>query len=73
MARHLLSVAALAMLLMASPHSITATKPDSNITDLGSLSRNASQAFGINNDPATVDVVGYSVTASGVPRGFFWV
>jgi probable HAF family extracellular repeat protein len=71
MARHLLSLA-LAIPLTVSQHSITATKPDSNITDLGSLSRNASQAFGINNDPATVDVVGYSATASGVPHGFFW-
>jgi uncharacterized membrane protein len=41
MARHLLSVATLAMLLTTSGHSITATKPQSSAADLGSSGRGA--------------------------------
>lgn len=51
MARQILSVAALAMLVIGPQDPITA-RPTSNILDLGSLSRGQSLAFGVNNDAA---------------------
>jgi probable HAF family extracellular repeat protein len=71
MKRHVVSVAALLMALIVPQHSVTAANPGS-ITDLGTLGGDYSDAFGINNDGALVQVVGRSRTASGVVHAFLW-
>jgi uncharacterized membrane protein len=60
MARPLLPVAALLAALMVPQQSITAARPGSNITDLDTLGGDNSEAFGINNDPSVLQVVGQS-------------
>jgi probable HAF family extracellular repeat protein len=75
MKRQVLSAAALAAALIVPQQSVTATKPVSNITDLGTLGGQFSDAFGINNvnsDPASVQIVGRSTTAAGFLRAFVW-
>jgi probable HAF family extracellular repeat protein len=72
MARPLLPVAALLAALMVPQQSITAARPGSNITDLGTLGGDNSEAFGINNDPSVLQVVGQSGTASGAVHAFVW-
>ena len=72
MTRKLLSVAALVVALLTLPQlSVTAAKP-SGITDLGTLGGDYSDAFGINNDPTVLQVVGQSTTADGPLHAFFW-
>ena len=51
--------------------SVTAAKPG-DITDLGTLGGEYSDAFGINNDALVVRVVGQSRTAAGFLHAFFW-
>jgi probable HAF family extracellular repeat protein len=70
--KQILSVAVLAAALIAPPHSATAAKPASTLTDLGTLGGGFSDAFGINNDPASVQIVGRSTTASGFLHAFVW-
>lgn len=72
MTRPLFSVAALAAVLVAPQHSANAAKPGGAITDLGTLGGNYSDAFGINNDPTSLQVVGQSRTVSGAVHAFFW-
>jgi probable HAF family extracellular repeat protein len=72
MARQLLLIAALVAALIMPQHSVTAAKPGSNITDLGTLGGVHSVAFGINNDADVVHVVGWSHTASDVAHAFVW-
>ena len=72
MTRHLLPITALAVALMVPHHAITAAKPSSNVVDLGHLGGGFSDAFGINNDPTSVRVVGRSTRADGFTHAFFW-
>ena len=72
MTRHLLPITALAVALMVPHHAITAAKPSSNVVDLGHLGGGFSDAFGINNDPSSVQVVGRSTRADGFTHAFFW-
>jgi probable HAF family extracellular repeat protein len=72
MARQLLLIAALVAAPTMAQHSVTAAKPGSNITDLGTLGGVNSDAFGINNDAAVVQVVGWSLTASDAVHAFVW-
>jgi probable HAF family extracellular repeat protein len=75
MNHQLLPVAALAAALIMAQPSATAQKPVSNITDLGTLGGQFSDAFGItniNSDPASVQIVGRSTTAAGFLRAFVW-
>jgi probable HAF family extracellular repeat protein len=71
MTRHVASVAALLTALIVPQHSATAGKPG-GITELGTLGGDYSDAFGINNDAALVQVVGRSRTANGVVHAFLW-
>jgi len=71
---HLLSAAALAAALVVSLQPANAEKPTGNIIDLGTLG-DFSAAFGINNissDPASIQVVGGSVTPDGFAHAFIW-
>ena len=75
MKRQVLSAAGLAAALIVPQQSATAAKPVSNITDLGTLGGQFSDAFGIDNissDPASVHIVGRSTTAAGFLRAFVW-
>src|SRR5215218_5802420 len=75
MTRRFLSLTGLAAVLLIPQHSVSAAKPrTSNITDLGTLGGPSSSAFGINNDPALVRVVGISHIAgrSGAYHAFYW-
>jgi probable HAF family extracellular repeat protein len=75
MKRQVLSAAVLAAALIVPQQSVTATKPGSSITDLGTLGGQFSDAFGINNinsDQASVQIVGRSTTAAGFLRAFVW-
>ena len=73
MTRHLLSAAAIAVALLTPPHeSMSAAKPGSSFVDLGTLGGGFSDAFGINNDPNSVLVVGRSTRADGFLHAFFW-
>jgi len=67
------SVAAVALVtaLLVPQHPVAAAKPG-GITDLGTLGGDYSDAFGMNNDPAVLQVVGQSRTAAGTVHGFFW-
>ena len=59
--------------LMQSP--VTRAKPATakpTIVDLGTLGGGFSDAFGINNDPRDIQVVGHSTRADGFAHGFFW-
>lgn len=71
MTRHLLSAAAVAVALTVAQHSVTAARPLS-IVDLGTLGGAFSDAFGINNDPNDIQVVGHSTRADGFTHAFFW-
>src|SRR5262245_53293323 len=75
MKRQLLSTAALAVALIVLPPHATAQKPVSDITDLGTLGGQYSEAFGINNissDPASVQIVGRSTNAVDCLHAFVW-
>jgi probable HAF family extracellular repeat protein len=74
MKRQLLSAVGLAAALIVPQQSATAAKPG-NITDLGTLGGQFSDAFGINNinsDPASVQIVGRSTTVAQFLRAFVW-
>ena len=56
-------------------HPVTGAKPGTarpTIVDLGTLGGGVSDAYGINNDPDDIQVVGYSTRADGFAHGFFW-
>ena len=72
MTRLLLSATAVALALLLPHHSMSAAKPSSNFVDLGTLGGGFSDAFGINNDPSSVQVVGRSTRADGFTHAFFW-
>jgi probable HAF family extracellular repeat protein len=59
------------MALMVPQPAKTAPKPG-NFVDLGTLGGGFSDAFGINNDPSSVQVVGRSTRADGFTHAFFW-
>ena len=63
MPRHLLSVTAVAMALLMPHRSMSGAKPSSNVVDLGHLGGGFSDAFGINNNPSSIQVVGRSKAA----------
>ena len=74
MTPHLFMVTALVVATTLTQHSGTAAKPrgpSPTIVDLGTLG-GSSEAFGINNDPDDIQVVGYSTRADGFAHGFFW-
>ena len=60
MTRHLLPATVVAAALLMPQHSMSAAKPGSTFVDLGTLGGGFSDAFGINNDPNSVQVVGRS-------------
>jgi probable HAF family extracellular repeat protein len=71
----LLSAAALASVLMAPQLYATAAESVGNITDLGTLGGQFSDAFGINNingDLMSVEIVGRSTTTAGFLHAFVW-
>ena len=72
MTRHVFPATALALALLMPHHSMSAAKPSSNFVDLGTLGGGFSDAFGINNDPSSVQVVGRSTRADGFTHAFFW-
>ena len=73
MTRKLSLILALAAALYMPQRSVSAAKPGSNITDLGTLGGSYSAAFGINNDAVLVQVVGWSWTANNAAvHGFVW-
>jgi uncharacterized membrane protein len=63
-------MAALVAALIMPQHSVTAARLGGTITDLGTLGGDHSEAVGINNDPAIVHVVGWSLTVSDVAHAF---
>ena len=71
MKRFVLPTTALAVALMVPHDPIAAAKPG-NVVDLGTLGGGFSDAFGINNDPSSVQVVGRSTRADGFTHAFFW-
>ena len=72
MTRLVLPSTALALALLVPHHSMSGAKPSSNFVDLGHLGGGFSDAFGINNDPSSVQVVGRSTRADGFTHAFFW-
>jgi probable HAF family extracellular repeat protein len=72
MTRPLLAATAVAMALVMPHQSMSGAKPSSNVVDLGTLGGGFSDAFGINNDPSSVQVVGRSTRADGFTHAFFW-
>jgi probable HAF family extracellular repeat protein len=75
MKQQLFPGAALAAVLIVAQPAATATTLVSNITDLGTLGGQFSDAFGINNisgDPASVQIVGRSTNAADCLRAFVW-
>ena len=75
MTRQYLSVTAFVVATTLTQHPVTAAKPGAGsptIVDLGTLGGAFSDAFGINNDPDNIQVVGYSTRADGFSHGFFW-
>lgn len=72
MARTLFPVAAFLVVMIVPQQSATAARPGSNITDLGTLGGSFSDAFGINNDPIAIYVVGRSTTADESLHAFVW-
>ena len=74
MTRQFFSVTALVFATTLTQHPVTAAKPGGaspSIIDLGTLGT-FSDAFGINNDPDNIQVVGMSTRADGFTHGFFW-
>jgi probable HAF family extracellular repeat protein len=71
MNRNLLIVVVLMAAGIVAPRPITAARPG-DITDLGTLGGQFSDAFGINNDAVAVQVVGRSTTAGGLLHAFYW-
>nr|MBA3297337.1 hypothetical protein [Acidobacteriota bacterium] len=73
MTRHLLSAAAFTVALTVPQHSLIAARPGGTLTvvDLGTLGGTFSDAFGINNDPNDIQVVGRSTRADGFTHPFF--
>jgi len=69
---YFLPVTAIVMAVLTPHHSVDAAKPTSSAVDLGTLGGGFSDAFGINNDPDSVQVVGRSTRADGFTHGFFW-
>ena len=59
---------------MDTPYFVSAAKPSSSITDLGTLGGAFSDAYGINNDQSVVRVVGLSTLAprDDTYHAFYW-
>ena len=76
MTRQICSVTAFVVATTLMQHPVTGAKPGTarpTIVDLGTLGGGVSDAYGINNDPDDIQVVGYSTRADeGPPHGFFW-
>jgi probable HAF family extracellular repeat protein len=72
MTRHLLPATVVAAALLMPQHSMSAAKPGSTFVDLGTLGGGFNGAFGINNDPNSVQVVGRSRRADDFVHAFFW-
>jgi probable HAF family extracellular repeat protein len=69
------SVTAFVVATTLMQHPVTRAKPGTakpTIVDLGTLGGGFSDAFGINNDPDDIQVVGHSTRADGFAHGFFW-
>jgi len=61
------------MAVLTATHSSSASAPKSSqIIDLGTLGGYSSDAYRLNNDAATLQVVGQSGTPSGFAHAFFW-
>jgi probable HAF family extracellular repeat protein len=73
MTRQFLSLTAFIVATTLTQHPVTAAKraASPSIIDLGTLGT-FSDAFGINNDPDNIQVVGMSTLADGFTHGFFW-
>ena len=71
MTRHLLLATAVAAVLLMPHQSVRAAKSPS-LVDLGHLGGGISDAFGINNDASSIQVVGRSTRADGFVHAFFW-
>ena len=74
MTRQFLSLTALVVAATLTQHPVTAAKPGAaspSIIDLGTLGT-FSAAFGINNDPDNIQVVGMSTKADGFTNAFLW-
>ena len=74
MTRKYFFVTAFVVTATLTQHLVTAAKPAGarpTIVDLGTLGT-FSAAFGINNDPDNIQVVGMSTRADGFTHGFFW-
>ena len=75
MTLQLLSVTAFIVATTLMQHSVARAKPGATkptIVDLGTLGGGFSDAYGINNDPGDIQVVGQSTRADGFAHGFFW-
>ena len=72
MTRQLVAGAAVAASLLIPEYFISAAKPSSNFVDLGTLGGGFSEAFGINNNPNSIQVVGQSRRADQFVHAFFW-
>ena len=75
MTRQIFSVTAFVVATTLMQHPVTGAKPGTarpTIVDLGTLGGGVSDAYGINNDPDDIQVVGYSTRADGFAHGFFW-
>jgi probable HAF family extracellular repeat protein len=74
MTRKILALTVALALLVIPPHFVSAAKPGSGVTDLGTLGGAFSDAFGINNDPIAVRVVGWSNVAprDETVHAFYW-
>ena len=69
------SVTAFVVATTLMQHPVTGAKPGTarpTIVDLGTLGGGFSDAYGINNDPDDIQVVGHSTRADGFAHGFFW-
>ena len=71
MTRHLLLATAVAAVLLMPHQSVRAARSTS-LVDLGHLGGGISDAFGINNDASSIQVVGRSTRADGFVHAFFW-
>ena len=75
MKRHYFLLTAVVVATTLTYHPVTAAKPGATsptIVDLGQLGGGFSDAFGINNDPNDVQVVGHSTRPDGFAHGFLW-